>query len=536
MRSKEEGGLIKVQLDAARKESEAARRRAASLEAGAAAAIAIATSSAASTPFEGRLDLVAAADGAGGGGGGGGGGGAGEGSTDLRGGGGGGMGSMGVNKRLSVGDKVDRAVDKLIHKINEASTPIRGSAPTIGTEALRPEDMQLNGRCELGSSDDDDDEEEEDYYSVESDDDDSIADEDWNPTNMTPVSGGGGGGGSGGRVRGSGGGGGGEGNRSGPSSRPPPRKKRSLGDRRSEETDLPPHQPSRTTSTIELEVLSFLQQEAERKGEGVVDKVTVKGLKDVLQGQMVEGRMWRPGSKNREQLLMDAHSLAVKQRLQSHQRRGEGEGDDQLDHPPSPMSISPLPLHPTREAFTAPQEEAPNLKTDTSPTLNDSSRRSGGGGGGGGGLTPLSLLYIEKAKEARERTAQLRQSIQKKSTLPLPLPSPLSTSIDLSSGLRRSRAFLSVPDEDEVMHMVGVSPAVAGGGFDFYPNLNPYTQAQGLVANESKDVTSFNQSQDQDENKGVMVGGKSLTSMMRLSPQKPSSMILNERASHKWKK
>jgi hypothetical protein len=127
----------------------------------------------------------------------------GGGAFDLRGGGCGGF--IAVNKRLSVGDKVDRAVDKLINKINEASTPIRGATP-IGTEALRPEEMQLNGRYELGSSDDEKEEEEEDYFSVESDDDDdSNADEDWNPTMITPGSGGGG---SGRRVRGGGGGGG----------------------------------------------------------------------------------------------------------------------------------------------------------------------------------------------------------------------------------------------------------------------------------------------------------------------------------------
>ena len=101
---------------------------------------------------------------------------------------------------------------------------------------------------------------------------------------------------------------------------------------------------------------------------------------------MVEGRIWRAGSKNRDQLLMDAYALVVKGRHQSS-KGDEGVTKASRDHPPSPMLISPLPLKPTREAFAAPQEEeeSPLLKTDTSPTIIDA-RKSGAN-------TSVSPLY-----------------------------------------------------------------------------------------------------------------------------------------------
>ncbi|KAG1655297.1 hypothetical protein FOA52_002456 [Chlamydomonas sp. UWO 241] len=195
------------------------------------------------------------------------------------------------------------------------------------------------------------------------------------------------------------------------------------------------------------------------------ERLTVKLLKDCLAGQLLGGKPWRAGSKNKETMVGDYAALhrlfgaasdgesATTSGSQPQQQRPQPQRSFLVTSydstagdygAPSPMAITPQPgggSSPTRlRASLLQQHGSPGgPAASASPFSHAAAGRQGGLGAtlgtpmftpdsphtgsalssmGSGpprehALTPLSMLYIQRAQEARERTAQLRHSIQK---------------------------------------------------------------------------------------------------------------------------
>eukprot|EP00798_Chlamydomonas_sp_ICE-L_P008275 gene8275-1544_t len=272
------------------------------------------------------------------------------------------------------------------------------------------------------------------------------------------------------------------------------------------------------SSEVERAVLAGINKDKELQGMDRADKLTVKSLKDFLAGKVVQGKQWRAGSKTKDQLIqsccsfMGLHHPEPLSRMssldssasKSHLRQSLGlprtspkqAGTPHHRPPPSPGS-TPSPMNCSikdyRAAIMSPGDQplirastsgrsTPNggsgnkLRAsydgrrlakgsgatkgsfDRSPAAPDRQRspllqmaankQSGVFGnrsyssespihrpvmnipdtpvsdfsmgerpqGRSSALTPLSRLYIQKAQEARERTALLRQSVRKSTT------------------------------------------------------------------------------------------------------------------------
>ncbi|GAX80469.1 hypothetical protein CEUSTIGMA_g7908.t1 [Chlamydomonas eustigma] len=202
---------------------------------------------------------------------------------------------------------------------------------------------------------------------------------------------------------------------------------------------------SLSSTAREVRVLMHFNEARMDNSLACVDRLTVKMLKECLCGKELNGRPWKAGSKTKDQLLMDYEAVYMMQ--QEQYKNDSVASTASLLHPVvglsnimqhefpavgsnpgSPMAISPY-SHPPQSTSSAPggsTEEALRGGTamahavallGTPIVIPDSPTSDISFGGDAasreGALTPLSKLYIQQAQQARERTAQLRQSIQK---------------------------------------------------------------------------------------------------------------------------